>query len=106
MNLRPNELKLLNPDQLQITWSDGQVRRYEVAELRRSCPCASCGEKRRAEPKAELLPVVTLDPPEAVRLKGVNPIGNYAYEISFADGHNTGIYTFEYLRELGEAVEP
>jgi DUF971 family protein len=32
----------------------------------------------------------------------MKPIGNYAYGIEFSDGHDTGIYTFEYLRELGE----
>ena len=39
-----------------------------------------------------------------VRIMGMKPVGNYAYGIEFSDGHDTGIYTFEYLRELGEVA--
>jgi DUF971 family protein len=36
----------------------------------------------------------------------MKPVGNYAYAISFSDGHDTGIYTIEYLRELGDQIGP
>jgi DUF971 family protein len=104
MNIRPSEMKLLDPDHVQITWSDGEIRNYAIAQLRNVCPCATCREKRKAPPTVDLLPVITPDPPEATRLKGMNPVGNYAYGIAFADGHDTGIFTFEFLRELGEVV--
>jgi DUF971 family protein len=44
-----------------------------------------------------------LSPAEARPLKvlGMKPIGNYAYAIEFSDGHDTGIFTLEFLRELG-----
>jgi len=38
----------------------------------------------------------------AVRAAGMQPLGNYAYHIDFSDGHNTGIYSLEYLRQLGD----
>jgi DUF971 family protein len=41
----------------------------------------------------------------ALTLTGMKPVGNYAYSVSFSDGHDTGIYTFELLHELGEPAE-
>ena len=39
-----------------------------------------------------------------LELQGMTPVGNYAYALAFSDGHDTGIYTLELLRELGEAI--
>ena len=91
---------------LQIGWSDGQIRRYFVAELRRECPCASCREKARAaaEKPPELLPVIANPQGEPLTIVQMEPLGQYAYTIIFSDGHNTGIYTFDFLRQAGEAA--
>jgi DUF971 family protein len=53
----------------------------------------------------DLLPV--LSPAEARPLKptAMRPVGNYAYGIEFGDGHNTGIFSVEYLRQIGEAAD-
>lgn len=99
----PTKLSLSGENRLLIEWSDGQTRCYTFQELRDKCPCASCREKRSQPPAAStLLPV--LSPAEARPLKvlGMKPVGNYAYAIEFSDGHDTGIYTCEFLRELGE----
>ena len=48
---QPTDLKLTDDQTLQITWADGHVRRYDIAELRKQCPCANCREKRMAEEK-------------------------------------------------------
>jgi DUF971 family protein len=105
MAVHPTALALAEGDFLVITWSDGARTRYSFRSLRDACPCATCREKRDAPPPpANLLPV--LSPQEAAPLKvlGMKPVGNYAYSIAFSDGHDTGIYSFERLRELGEAV--
>ena len=35
----------------------------------------------------------------------MHPVGNYAYNVHFSDGHSAGIYTFDLLRQIGEAAE-
>ncbi len=105
MSHHPTDLKLLTPEKLQITWSDGVQHVLTVQQLRAHCPCATCREQRRGSTgQAELLPV--LDPQEAqpLRFVGMRPVGNYAYNVGFSDGHDTGIFTLEFLRDLGEAV--
>jgi DUF971 family protein len=98
-------LKLVDPARLQIAWSDGQVRQYAVRELRDQCPCASCRERRTApEPPPTTLPVLSPAETQPLRITSMQPTGRYAYSIHFSDGHDTGIYTLELLRELGSLV--
>ena len=105
MSISPSKLELVEPSALRITWSDGQARDYSFRELREACPCATCREERNApEPDATLLPIVTEAQTRPLRITAMKPVGNYAYSIDFSDGHNTGIYTIESLREMGTAV--
>ncbi|MBP88187.1 MAG: hypothetical protein CMJ64_15965 [Planctomycetaceae bacterium] len=96
----PTKLELADDSQLLIEWSDGQRRRYGFGELRKRCPCATCREKRKAP--AQLLPVLSAEEAQPLKIGGMKPVGNYAYSIDFSDGHDTGIYSFNLLRELGE----
>ncbi|HEX4144042.1 MAG TPA: DUF971 domain-containing protein [Pirellulales bacterium] len=107
MALRPTKLELAPPHRLVIDWSDGERREYTFRELRDRCPCATCREKRQ-KPPAPPNPLQVLSPAEArpLTIKEMGPVGNYAYSIAFSDGHDTGIYTLEFLRELGTPVKP
>jgi len=103
-SLYPTALNLAPDGRLQITWSDGQRRSYTVKELRDACPCATCREKRSAaasEP-APLFPILKPEEARPLTIQGMQPVGHYAYSIAFSDGHDTGIYTLELLRELGQ----
>src|SRR5688572_26318641 len=102
MSVQPTDLKLTAPTQLRITWSDGQVREYAVRDLREFCPCATCRERRTAPPPPPTT-LTVLSPAETqpLRITAMAPTGRYAYSIHFSDGHDTGIYTLELLRELG-----
>ena len=84
---------------LEITWEDGALTRYSGRELRWACPCAECrgegGSPGRLDALAQL-------PDEELRLTDVALVGQYALQIGFGSGHGTGIYTFRYLRALGE----
>ena len=104
----PTKLERQDGGQLVIEWSDGARRQYSFRELRDSCPCATCREKRKAPPPAAN-PFAILKPEEIVPLAitGMRPVGQYAYSIEFSDGHDTGIFSFDYLRELGatEVIE-
>jgi DUF971 family protein len=104
MSLQPTKLELADANRLRITWSDGQVREYAVRELRDGCPCATCRENRKAPPAPTLLPIISDAETRPLRITAMNPVGNYAYSIHFSDGHDTGIYTLESLREQGQEI--
>ena len=103
----PTKLELSPQGRLLITWSDSQRREYTVRELRDACPCATCREKRTAAAAAPPKPFVVLGPEELrpLSIRGMEPVGSYAYKIDFSDGHDTGIYTLQRLRELGREIK-
>lgn len=103
--LAPTKLELRG-DRLSIAWSDGQRREYTIAELRAACPCATCREKRRQPPQPTMLPILSAAETRPLALSDMRPVGSYAYAIAFSDGHNTGIYTLDQLRELGRLAAP
>jgi len=106
MNPQPTAISLDSQQRLHIRWSDSQERLYTPKQLRDGCPCATCREKRNAPPQpAPLLPVLTLAEMAPERIMAMTPVGNYAYAITFADGHDTGIFTLALLRELGSIAE-
>ncbi|MFQ5513327.1 MAG: DUF971 domain-containing protein [Myxococcota bacterium] len=87
------------PDRLRIEWKDGLVRSLAVRDLRLACACALCVEELSGRP--------LLDPkgiPDDVRPVRIAPVGRYAIQIAWSDGHDTGIYSFERLRELCESA--
>ena len=87
-------------ESLTIEWSDGITHRLSWRRLRDNCPCASC-RKQRDEPPP-LFQVLKPEEAAPLRATGMRPLGNYAYHIDFSDGHNTGIYSIDLMRELGE----
>jgi len=87
---------------IDVTWDDGHRSLYTAEHLRWSCPCATCaGEWGRPG----LLEGVEQLPPDEFRLADVRSVGTYAIAPRWASGHQTGIYSFEYLRSLCECEE-
>jgi DUF971 family protein len=84
---------------LAIEWSDGRTDRISWGTLRERCPCATCRAKRTEPPP--LFAILKPEETAPLRAIGMSPIGNYAYQIDFSDGHKTGIYSLELLREIG-----
>ncbi len=89
-----------------IKWSDGLITKRTAAELRAACPCATCREKKRGESKEGEdpkrppgLPILSKAEARPMRVESMRPVGSYAYQISFSDGHASGIYPFSLLRE-------
>jgi DUF971 family protein len=87
-------------DSLVIEWRDGCVAKIGWQELRDACPCATCREERQKPPDPlRILKPAELDPLAPVSMPRV---GRYAYRIVWSDGHDTGIYTLDHLRELSQ----
>src|SRR6185369_3728192 len=82
-------------DRLLIDWNDGVRCFYNWTHLRKNCPCAGCREEREKPPE----PFHILKPSELAPLTPTSmvPMGRYAYKIVWSDGHDTGIYTLEFL---------
>lgn len=85
---------------IEISWSDGPRGVYAPRLLRDACPCATCRERRGQPVAAPLLPVLKPEEIAPLAVTAMTPVGQYAYSIGFSDGHSSGIYTLEYLREL------
>lgn len=87
---------------VEIAWSDGHSSRYDFAYLRDNCPCAVCNDERARKESfsgpahAAALPMFK----PRVTAKSAKAVGSYAIHIEFSDGHSTGIYSFDHLREI------
>ncbi len=93
-DVTPLKLEQDGPDGLLIAWPDGHESRYPVRYLRLRCRCAHCIEELTGRPL-----LVEDEIPEDVRPLRISPVGRYAIAISWSDGHDSGIYTFEHLRD-------
>ena len=93
---QPTEITLHQQSrELEIAFGDGARYRLSYEFLRVHSPSA---EVRGHGPKQEILQTGKQD----VKVLGVEPIGSYAMKIVFSDGHDSGLYTWEYLRHLGD----
>ena len=95
--IEPREIAQEGETELRIKWADELVCRYTAAELRRSCPCAQCVNEWTGQ---RVLKPETIS--EELTIKDVSVVGRYALNFRWSDGHETGIYSFRYLRELCE----
>ena len=95
MNTDPTAIKF-DPEKnlLEITWADGHVSRYAGAYLRLVCPCALC----QGHSPGEVEPPAWEDVKD-VTVANAAGAGTYALKLTFSDGHDTGIYAFQTLRE-------
>ena len=88
-------------DGLRIDWADGATTFTTWTTLRKACPCAACTEDGRKppDPFRVLTPEeIAAGPPAPTAMR---PVGRYAYQITWNDGHDTGIYPLDLLRSLG-----
>jgi DUF971 family protein len=88
---------------MEIDWKDGHQSHWTFAWLRDACPCATCHEERGASGRQPGQPIP--EPPsllkmykEPARPETVSPVGRYAITFRWNDGHQSGIYSWDYLR--------
>ncbi|MEM9366343.1 MAG: DUF971 domain-containing protein [Planctomycetota bacterium] len=106
----PIAIERVSEAAISIAWDDGTRSEWTARRLRDTCPCATCREKRRDEPsdapasggeriKTMGLPVISAAEARPLTITAMKPVGNYAYNIVFSDGHSSGLFTFERLRD-------
>jgi DUF971 family protein len=110
---KPTSIKIhiSNDAGVDILWADGHESHYEFAYLREECPCATCNDAR--EKKAALgASAPALNQPSALpmfkpklRAQAATKIGSYAIQLSFTDGHSTGIYSYDHFRNICPCVD-
>jgi DUF971 family protein len=89
----PTDIKLKKSENiLRVVFDDGTARDYSAVQLRENSPSAE------VQGHGGVKPIIHINP--AVRITGVEPIGNYAIRILFDDGHSTGLYSWSWLYGL------
>jgi DUF971 family protein len=91
----PDKIEKSADEGIRIVWADGHDSYYSARYLRQSCPCAMCRDEMTG--RRVLDPETVAADTKALRAELV---GRYALTLSFSDGHGTGIFSFELLREL------
>ncbi len=99
-SIEPREIVQEGDAMLRITWADNRACSYIAPALRRACPCAQCVNEWTGE---------RITKPETISddlvINDLQIVGRYALNFKWSDGHETGIYSFQYLRELCEQSE-
>jgi DUF971 family protein len=96
--LKPEKIDQISETVLSIQWDNGEKTICFTKTLRQHCPCATCQEERE---NRDPLKVISSDQ-EHIELKKWRYVGNYAVKLEWSDGHDTGIYTYEFIRQLCE----
>ncbi len=85
--------------EVAIKWEDGSESFISLEKLRRACPCAGCKGEVDVMGHLHKGPEQPLTP-QAFQLRALNRIGTYALQPVWGDGHATGLYSFDYLRQV------
>lgn len=96
--MEPNELGLGPSGELLVGWHDGPKAELSPYTLRVNCKCANCVDENTGQK--------TLDPNSVsldIKILGIRPVGRYGVSLQYSDGHNTGIYTFDAIKQLSMA---
>jgi len=102
--MSPKQVKIINKDKLKIKWDDLTETILSLKYMRDECPCAGCkGETILL--KTYRPPAPTVVTPEMYQVKNMEVVGDYAIQVTWNDGHNTGIYSWDYIKQLEEGMD-
>ncbi len=93
--IEPTRIIEENEREISVNWSDASESKYTAAQLRRACPCAGCVNEWTGE---KTLRDETV--PDDLSFSHITIVGRYALNFHFSDRHDSGIYSFAYLRKL------
>jgi DUF971 family protein len=101
--MKPLDIQVIG-NELAIKWADGGESFIALEKLRRACPCAGCKGEMDVMGNLYKGPDIVLKP-ESYVLRGLTQVGSYAIQPTWGDGHNSGIFSFEYLHHVATAAE-
>ncbi len=93
--VEPIQIVEESSSEVSIKWSDDTESRFTAAALRRSCPCAGCINEWTGEKMLDPAKIA-----DDLTFRKISIVGRYALNFDFSDGHETGIFSFKYLRDL------
>src|SRR5277367_1009660 len=94
----PKDLQQIGSE-LAIKWEDGAEQFVALEVLRRACPCAGCNGERDIMGQLHKGPEQPLSA-RSFQLARLDIVGGYGVQPLWADGHGSGIFSFDYLRRL------
>ena len=103
--MTPVSITMTPERELKIAWSDGHLVRFSLQFLRDRCPCAGCQGETDILGNVHMpfeLPVIKAG---TYDMQSATPVGNYALGVRWGDGHDTGIYSWEYLLKLEHELD-
>jgi DUF971 family protein len=98
--MRPSDVQIIG-EELAIKWDDGTESYIPLVKLRRNCPCAACKGEVDVMGKVYKVQYKPL-PANAFRLVRVTNVGGYGLQPVWGDGHNTGIFPYDYMRRVAQ----
>ncbi len=101
--VKPLRIKQESPGRLRITWDDGLEVVLPTEYLRRKCPCATCLQEAEENRSRGMFPLMLAG---QNTIREIRQSGRNAVIVTWGDGHNTGIYTWEYLQRLSAEFSP
>jgi DUF971 family protein len=105
----PEHIAVSKSSGIKIDWKDGHRSEYGLQYLRDKCPCAECTGAHGTPPARPAAPAEPGNPfpmfKPALKMLGIEPVGNYAIRINWSDGHKTGIYSWEHFRRICPCAE-
>jgi len=100
--MRPVDLQVIGQE-LAVKWDDGTESFIRLETMRRHCPCAGCRGEVDVMGNRYRNPGRVLSP-RAFELRRLTPVGSYALQPAWGDGHDSGLFTFEYLRQIADGA--
>jgi len=100
--MKPKQIKVQNSSILFIRWEDGNESNIPLAKLRDLCPCAICLTEKLKESES----YIPFYSDTQTKIEDLTIVGNYALQIKWVDGHNTGIYEYAYLKKIEKMQRP
>jgi len=100
--VRPADIQQIGSE-LAIKWDDGTESYIGLETLRRHCPCAGCKGEMDVMGNLYKAPERPYTP-QSFELRQLGTVGGYGIQPLWADGHGTGIFSFDYLQRLGKAT--
>lgn len=99
--MKPSDLQIIGAE-LAIKWDDGEESFVPLNRLREACPCAACKGEVDVLGHRHMGPTPSLTP-NSFEIRRLDRVGGYGLQPIWADGHSSGIFSFQMLRGLATA---